>query len=183
MPTRFNTLMGTPNYGYQPPNFDISAGMSTGNALGQAMSGGPTGTPPPTQPGMWSREAMWGGPNQTGWLLGAGQLGSSALGGFLGIQQLRMGRRHMRDQRNMATTNLANQASLTNRQLYNNVREARGAEAAQQELFRWGVSGVAGQTGYTGQMPGTPSNSGNTSSGKTKDDENTNSGNRRNNHI
>lgn len=122
--------------------------LGTNNSTGTFNIGQPGGGN--QQPGMWTRQAMFGGENQTGWLTGGAQVGSSVLGGFLGLRQMRMGRRQMRQERAFATTNLANQAALTNRQLYNQTREAFGEERAQQELLRWGVSGVAGQTGYQG---------------------------------
>lgn len=99
---------------------------------------------------LFNRQAMYGGKDQTGWLTGGAQVGSTILGGFLGLQQMRMGRRQMRQERAFAETNLANQAALTNRQLYNQTKRVYGEERAQQELLKWGVSNTAGQTGYQG---------------------------------
>lgn len=104
--------------------------------------------------GLTNSQFLFGGKENTGILTGAAQFGTSVLGGFLGLQQMRMGRRQMRQENAFARTNLANQATLTNRQLFQNTAQVYGNERANQELLKWGVSGTAGQSGYQGSAVG-----------------------------
>lgn len=133
------------NYGTSAP---LNMGGTNTNSFG-FNPGGAGGQ----ETGSWWNKWM-GDKENTGFIPGALSAGQGILGGFLGLQQLNMGKRQYRDAQQNHQTNLSNQARTTNMSIHDLHQSRYGGNAGNQALLNWGVSGKSGQTGYSGAQTG-----------------------------
>ena len=117
---------------YLPQQSGLNQGMTAINpTTGGVNPIDPSGMNMPTQqqfqPSTWDTLMGYRAPDgqtQTGYLTGGAQLASSVLQGYLGLQQLSLGRQQVRQNRRQFNRNFEAQAQTTNANLEADVRRA-----------------------------------------------------------
>lgn len=118
-------------------------GKAQSTPLNNAM---PANNPDPS---MWNWDSWLGNDKQAGILPVAANVGSSLMQGWAGLQSLNLAKRQQRFNEGMAATNLANQATLTNQQLYDRQAMLHRTnptkyESPESYMQKWAVKGTLG---------------------------------------
>ena len=67
--------------------------------------------------GAFTQESMFGGANGGGWLSGVSNIGGNVLKGYLGLEQLELGKENLALNKEVQRANINNQVQLTNQSL------------------------------------------------------------------
>lgn len=109
----------------------------------------PVGGSQNNDPSMWNWDRWLGTDKQFGLLPVAANVGSSLMQGWAGLQGLKLAKQQQKFNEGMASVNLANQAKLTNQQLYDRQAMLHRTnptkyEAPDSYMQKWAVKGTIG---------------------------------------